>query len=209
MKPFKIKVCGMRDPENISGVVNLGPDYIGLIFYRKSKRYVPDSSVNDIVNAVPPEIKKVGVFVNELTSEIIRKINLFKLDIIQLHGDEPPQYCLDLKDIGLTVIKSFGIDNTFNFDTLAKYENACDYFLFDSKSPAYGGTGNKFDWSVINGHKFAKPVFLSGGIGPDDAEKLMKSENTWIHSIDINSKFEKEPALKDIHLLKQFFQQIK
>lgn len=199
----------MRDPENISGVVKLKPDYIGLIFYKKSKRYVPDSYAKAIVNAIPPEIQKVGVFVNELTSEVIRKINLFKLDIIQLHGDEPPQYCLDLKGIGLTVIKAFGVDSTFNFDTLAKYEKVCDYFLFDSKSTAYGGTGNKFDWSYIKGHKFAKPIFLSGGIGPDDAEELLDDKNVWIYSIDINSKFETEPALKDIQLLRPFFQQVK
>lgn len=205
----KIKVCGMRDPKNLAELIKLKPDFIGFIFYPKSKRFVSDNTANEIVNLIPKETEKVGVFVNELASEIIRKINLFKLDMVQLHGDESPEYCKDLKSIGIKTIKAFGIDNNFDFSTLCKYVDFCDYFLFDTKNSSYGGTGKKFDWLKLEEYKLLKPFFLSGGIGIDDVEGIKKLDSLPIYSLDINSKFETEPALKDISLLKEFFFQIR
>jgi phosphoribosylanthranilate isomerase len=205
----KIKVCGMRDPGNLIELIKLKPDFVGFIFYPKSKRFVPDDIANKIVDIVPKETEKVGVFVNELASEIIRKINLFGLDLVQLHGDESPEYCKDLISIGIKTIKAFGIDNNFDFSTLIEYEDFCDYFLFDTKDSSYGGTGKKFDWLKLEEYKLSKPFFLSGGIGIADVEGIKKLDSLPIYSLDVNSKFELEPALKNISLLKEFFVQIR
>jgi phosphoribosylanthranilate isomerase len=206
---FKIKVCGMRDTTNLQELIKLKPDFIGLIFYTKSKRFVPDDKANEIVHIIPKEIEKVGVFVNELASEMIRKINLFGLDFVQLHGDESPRYCQDIKSVGIKTIKAFGIDNNFDFSILSEYEDSCDYFLFDTKDSSYGGTGKKFDWSKLQEYMLPKPFFLSGGIGISDIERIKKLENIPIHSIDVNSKFETAPALKNIPLLEDFFTRIR
>lgn len=199
----------MRNPDNIREVSRLNPDYLGLIFYPKSKRNVSDLNANEIKKAIPTGILKVGVFVNEVVPEIIRKINIFELDMVQIHGDESPLYCRELKEIGLKVIKSFGVDKNFDFNTLVEYEPYCDYFLFDTKSLNYGGTGSKFDWKLLKNYSYNKPIFLSGGIGPEDADNILKINNLNIHAIDINSKFEKEPAVKNIDLLSMFFHRLK
>lgn len=202
---LKIKVCGMRDAENIAELIKLKPDYIGFIFYAKSKRFVPDRTAKEILKIVPKNIIKVGVFVNELAAEIVRKINIFGLDMVQLHGDESPGYCQDLKSIGVHVIKAFGIDDKFNFSILSEYNSSCDYFLFDTKSSSYGGTGKQFDWSKLEEYNLSKPIFLSGGIGVDDINQIMSLQHIPIYAIDVNSRFEVEPALKNISLLQDFF----
>ena len=208
MADFKIKICGMRYLQNIQEVCKLAPDYIGLIFYPKSKRFVPDVEAGTIKKAIPPGIKKVGVFVNEVVPEIIRKINLFGLDLIQIHGNESPGYCSELSAIDLKIIKAFGVDEDFNFNVLSDYESSCNYFLFDTKSAGYGGTGKKFDWNLLKNYSNNIPVFLSGGIGPGDVGEILKIRDLNVHAIDINSKFEKEPAVKDVDLLAKFIQQI-
>lgn len=139
---LKIKVCGTRETENIKDITTLPIDYIGFIFYGKSARYV-DSVINV---AIPSTIKKVGVFVNASLDEIKERINSHSLNVIQLHGDESPDFCLQLKQLGHTVIKAFGIDDDFEWSSIEKYVDTVDYFLFDTKSKAYGGTGLVFNW---------------------------------------------------------------
>ena len=205
MLTTNIKVCGMRVPTNIVDVSELEPDYLGFIFYPKSKRYVSDEDAGEIIKAVPAGIRKVGVFVNEIVPEIVKKVDLFGLDVLQFHGNESPGFCEELKSLGYTIVKAFGVDKSFDFDQLNGFNPHCDYFLFDTKSPAYGGTGIKFDWELLKGYDNSKPIFLSGGIGPNDAEAIQKINGLNIHALDINSKFETEPAFKDIALLKKFF----
>jgi phosphoribosylanthranilate isomerase len=209
MTSIKIKICGMREPENIRQVCSLNPDYIGFIFYPKSKRFVTDKEAKNINACVPDSVKKVGVFVNELIPDIIRRINLFGLDYIQLHGEEPVEYCSDIKSIGIRIIKSFGIDENFDFEMLEPFQDCCDYFLFDTKSPAYGGTGQKFNWQKLSEYTLSKPVFLSGGIGANDAEDIKNLSAFKPYALDLNSKFETGPAQKDIKLLENFITEIR
>jgi phosphoribosylanthranilate isomerase len=206
---LKIKVCGMRDPENIRDLIQLKPDYIGLIFFPKSKRLVSEEEAENITKEIPVGIKKVGVFVNTLQSEIVRIAHLFNLDYIQLHGDESPDYCSEFKDINLPVIKAFGVTDNFDFNSLEKYKDACEYFLFDTKSQDYGGTGTKFNWEILHNYQGEKPFFLSGGIGSEDVIKIKKLKLKNLYAIDINSRFELEPAIKNMQLLSVFFNELK
>lgn len=206
---IKIKVCGMRNPENIKGLVALKPDFIGLIFYPKSKRYVSESKAESIISAIPTGIKKVGVFVNALQADIVRIAHLFKLDFIQLHGDESPEYCMEFKDLNLSVIKAFGITEDFDFVLLDNYKNTCEYYLFDTKSDNYGGTGEKFNWQTLDNYKDNKPFFLSGGIGQEDIPAIKKLKLNHLFALDVNSKFEIEPAVKNTEQLSAFINEFK
>ncbi len=192
----------MKYPENILEVSQLLPDYLGFIFYEKSSRYF-DGEIPEIPNS----IKKVGVFVNATLKEIISKIKKYNLDIIQLHGNETPEYCENLKNDNLEIIKVFSVDDDFNFEELSKYENVCDYFLFDTKGKLHGGNGVTFNWQILEKYKSKKPLILSGGIGIEEIEKIKKL-NLPIYAIDINSKFEIEPGLKNTQLLQQFITQL-
>jgi phosphoribosylanthranilate isomerase len=206
---MKIKVCGMNNDMNIRELIKLKPDYIGFIFYKKSKRYAGDDFNFDILNEIPPEVKRVGVFVNETFDMLVKEYNRFKLDYVQLHGNEPAEYCHELKMIKIHVIKAFGVNDEFDFSVINDYENVCDYFLFDTKSDEYGGTGKKFNWDVLKKYNNAKPVFLSGGIGLEDSILIKKQDFLNIHAIDINSRFETEPGIKDMFKLKKFFEEIR
>ncbi len=194
---MKLKICGMKYPENILEVSQLHPDYLGLIFYEKSSRFF-DGEIPEI----PKSIKKVGVFVNSSLDEIISKIKKYNLDVIQLHGNETPEFCQKLKNKNIEIIKVFSVDDHFDFDILEQYESVCDYFLFDTKGKLHGGNGVTFNWQILEKYKSEKPLFLSGGIGIEEIEKIKKL-NLPIYAIDVNSKFEIEPGLKDIDLLKK------
>jgi phosphoribosylanthranilate isomerase len=185
------------------------PRLYWLYFLSQIEAVVTDKEAKKINGIVPEHIKKVGVFVNELLPDIIKRINLFGLELVQLHGNEPVEYCSDLKSIGVKIIKSFGIDNGFDFKKLEKYLPYSDYLLFDTKSPAYGGTGNKFNWQKLSEYTLSKPVFLSGGIGPDDAEEIKNLPKFSLYALDLNSKFEIGPALKDPKLLEKFIIEIR
>ena len=199
----------MRDPDNISGVVAALPDYIGLIFYPKSKRFVnPEFSV-ETLQLLPEFVKKVGVFVDELPEKIVEICKKFGLEVAQLHGNETPEYCKEIQDSGLTVFKAFAIDENFEFDKLDKYSGVCDYFLFDTKGQLPGGTGHKFNWQLLENYKGETPFFLSGGIGPDDLEAIRHFSHPRWRGIDINSGFEVSPALKDIGKVKKFIEEIR
>lgn len=199
----------MRYPQNIRDAGKLKPDYLGLIFYPQSARYVGNDKTEPIINAIPKKTTRVGVFVNEYLPEVIKKINEFNIRTIQLHGSESPEYCTNLKELGFTIIKAFGVDEKFNFNKLESYQSCCDYFLFDTKSSKHGGTGEKFDWHILNKYNNSKPIFLSGGIGPDDAEAILSIKDLNIYSLDINSRFETEPALKNIEKLESFINKIR
>lgn len=193
MAALQIKVCGMRDPENIRQIAALSIDFLGFIFYAKSSRYtaqLPDLS------AIPPHIKKIGVFVNATAAAINEKIAQ-GLDGVQLHGQESPALCASLKSENIIVIKAFGIDQDFNWQTLEPYLQVVDYFLFDTKSNQHGGTGQHFDWSILANYPFQKSYFLSGGLSLDNMQAAASMNDSRLIGLDLNSRFESAPALKD------------
>ncbi len=191
-----IKICGMKYPDNILEVSQLLPDYLGFIFYKKSSRYF-DGEILEI----PKSIKKVGVFVNASLVEINGKIKKYDLDLIQLHGEETPEFCKNIRQFNIEIIKVFSVDDSFDFSELEPFENACDYFLFDTKGIWPGGNGVTFNWQILEKYKSSKPLFLSGGIGIEEISKI-KTLNLPIYAIDVNSKFEIEPGLKNTKLCK-------
>ena len=204
----KIKICGMKFSENITEIATLLPDYLGFIFYEKSPRYLENN-----IPFLDKSIQKVGVFVNPTFEEVKEKVTQYKLDLVQLHGEEPEDFCILIENIGIKVIKAFSVDNLFNFSILETYKNSCSYFLFDTKGRQYGGNGTVFDWSILKNYSLDKPYFLSGGIGlehTDAFEEFSKKEYAKnCISLDLNSRFEIEPGLKNLITLKEFIQQIK
>ncbi|WP_343563539.1 phosphoribosylanthranilate isomerase [Sphingobacterium sp.] len=204
----KIKVCGMKHPDNIAAVTALDVQYIGFIFYEKSKRFVGDTG-REYIKGVKG-VAKVGVFVNASLTEICHKIDEFNLNAVQLHGDESPQFCEELKQhTAVTVIKAFGIDQDFDWSVLDAYVGAVDFFLFDTKSSSYGGTGMRFDWSLLQQYKLEYPYFLSGGLDADSVQDALQANDPRLYALDLNSKFEVEPGLKDIDLLARSINSIK
>jgi len=198
---MKLKVCGMH--HNVAAVAEINPDYLGFIFYGKSARNFTLDTIE-----TPKSIKRVGVFVDEAYETILEKIKQFDLQLIQLHGSESPERCRDLRKKGVAVIKVFSIKDSFDFSRLAPYEPVVDYFLFDTKGELPGGNGFAFDWQVLQEYPSTVPYFLSGGIGLDQLEKLAQflasDAAKYCHAIDVNSKFEIEPGLKQIEQLELF-----
>ena len=197
-KELLVKVCGMKEEQNILQLLELPIQYIGHIFYRKSARYVGDLANITIANG----IKKAGVFVNSDFDEIIKAAERFNLNSIQLHGHEPLELATALKAKDFEVIKAFGIDEDFDWKQLEPYIGHVDYFLFDSKSPAYGGTGVTFNWQKLKEYPFETPYFLSGGLSLENLQEAVNFEDNKLIGLDLNSKFEIEPGLKDIEKLK-------
>ncbi|EKT4499119.1 phosphoribosylanthranilate isomerase [Flavobacterium psychrophilum] len=195
---MKLKICGMKYPENILEVSTLLPDYLGFIFWEKSSRYFDLE-----IPKIPESIKKVGVFVNANLEEILLKIKKYNLNLVQLHGNESPEFCKELKKSTIKIIKVFSVNDDFNFSALEPFEAVCDYFLFDTKGKLPGGNGITFNWQILKKYHSRKPFFLSGGIGLDDIKNIKKL-NLPIYAIDVNSKFEIEAGLKNIELLKSF-----
>ena len=196
-----IKVCGMRDAENIRQTEALGVDYMGFIFWPHSRRYVAERPVY-----LPSKAKRVGVFVNSVMDDIIRHIDNYGLDVVQLHGHESPEYIQSLKILreNISIIKAFNIATPDDLVQTVAYEGLADYFLFDTKGKAVGGNGEKFDWSVLTAYDGSTPFLLSGGIGPDDANSILSFHHDRCLGIDLNSRFEISPGLKDINNLKFF-----
>jgi len=209
MNELKIKVCGMRDPENISGVAAALPDFLGFIFYLKSARFVGEDFSAEQLKALPETIQKVGVFVNELPEKVIEICKRLNFQVAQLHGNEFPEYCQQIKASGLTVFKAFSVDDSFDFEQLSGYADVCDYFLFDTKGHLPGGTGQKFNWALLKNYQGSVPFFLSGGIGPDDLEAIRNFEHPRWHGLDVNSGFELSPALKDVDKVQRFIREIR
>ncbi|WP_449404032.1 phosphoribosylanthranilate isomerase [Flavobacterium glaciei] len=199
-----IKICGMKYSDNILEVGSLLPDYMGFIFWKKSTRYF-----DGVIPELPKSIKKVGVFVNETIELILAKVKKYDLQAIQLHGYESVEFCLNLKnelDSKIEIIKVFSVDEDFDFEVLKPFETVSDYFLFDTKGKLPGGNGTTFDWKVLEKYPSSKPFFLSGGIGIEemDAVKEISKTNLPLYAIDVNSKFEIEPGLKNIKKLDSF-----
>lgn len=205
---MKIKVCGMKYSENIQAVAALQPDYLGFIFYPKSPR-----NFEGEIPAIDSTIKKTGVFVNAPVDFIVAKVKQYGFKAVQLHGSESVAYCQELvsHDLDIELFKVFSIKDEFDFTVLANYEPFVNYFLFDTKGKEKGGNGYTFDWSVLKAYPSKKPFILSGGIGVDEVEKVKEILKTDlpIYALDINSKFEVEPGLKDVELLERFFKEIK
>jgi phosphoribosylanthranilate isomerase len=205
---LKLKVCGMREPGNVSKVAALKPDYMGFIFYPKSPRFVGALPANLIDELKKHEIEPVAVFVNASLASVIQMAELYGFTHVQLHGQEPPQTCQDLREKGLTVLKAFNIADAQDLEILQTYEGSCSYFLFDTKSSLPGGSGCQFDWNVLDGYTGATPFFLSGGISPEDADRVRNFSHPMLYGLDVNSRFEIQPALKDAGLLKDFIDQL-
>ena len=197
---MKLKICGMKYPDNMLEVGSLLPDYMGFIFWPKSARYF-DGEMPEL----PKSIRKTGVFVNESISVIEEKVAKYDLQAVQLHGQESVEFCSELKTkfgASIEIIKVFSADENCDFTVLKPYESVCDYFLFDTKGKLPGGNGTTFDWKILEKYPSTKPFFLSGGIGIAelDSIKEISKTNLPIYAIDINSKFEIEPGLKNIQL---------
>lgn len=196
----------MRDADNIREVDRLGPDWMGFIFYSGSSRFV-----SEVPEYLPEKSKRVGVFVNEELPVILEQVQQFQLDVIQLHGSEPSPLCHALRDNKLKVIKAFSIesDKPFPTEKVMQYEGCCDYFLFDTKTVLHGGSGRKYDWDILRDYRGETPFLLSGGISPDDAAAIKGFAHlNWV-GIDLNSRFELSPGIKDASLLNDFFEKIK
>ena len=188
---------------NPDEVAALGPDYMGLIFWEKSPRFV-----NGRMPSISNKVKKVGVFVNASIEEILAKVAQYGLKLVQLHGQETPELCKKIQAVGIKVIKVFGVDEDFDFSVLTPYEAVCDYYLFDTKGKLPGGNGYTFDWELLEHYPSTKPFFLSGGIGMENIDYILtflyRPESKYCHAIDINSRFEIQPGHKDTEALKRF-----
>ncbi len=216
---MKVKVCGMRAADNIKGILELPVDLIGFIFYSKSSRYARNTGLDKWItkNAdLFEEVRKVGVFVNAEVEEILNTVHDYQLDYVQLHGNESAEYCRELSLLWQVssvrkarMIKAFAIDESFDFSSTEPYASFCSYFLFDTKGKNPGGNGFTFNWSLLEKYEGVTPFFLSGGIGPDMAAEINAVDFPQLSGIDLNSRFEIGPGLKDIEKLKTFLQQIK
>ncbi len=206
---MKIKICGMKFMDNIRAVEKLKPDYIGFIFYKKSKRYVGEELTKEVFEKIDKSIHKVGVFVNEEINSILRIKKKFNFDYIQLHGDESPEYCKILQEKGCLIIKSFSIDDQFDFNLAHNYSPFCHYFLFDTKGKKYGGNGETFNWSLLNNYQLNIPFFLSGGIEINNISGAFRIKNKKIIGLDLNSKLEQSPGIKDIQKVKSVITKIR
>ena len=198
---MKLKVCGMRSPNNIINLAKIMPDYMGFIFWENSKRFVSNSTPD-----LGETVKKVGVFVNARLDYIQECIEAHKLNAVQLHGNESPEQCGELGEIDVEVIKAFTVQKKFDFSKILVYESVCDYFLFDTKGELPGGNGLHFNWNLLKDYPSKKPFFLSGGIGPNDCVAIASiiKLNLPLYAIDVNSKFEIEPGFKNIQSIKEF-----
>ena len=206
---MEIKVCGMRDKENMHRLIEeIHPDWMGLIFYSKSPRFVSDEQSLELAKI---SISKVGVFVNETEAEILRKVAHFNLKAVQLHGTESPEFVEELsKKTKAEIWKVISVGNEIDWGKLKGYLPFVSKFLFDTASPKHGGTGQKFDWSILETYPFDKGFLLSGGIDEESGEAVQAfaSRNPRMQGVDLNSKFEVAPGLKNIEKLKNFIQQL-
>lgn len=196
----------MKFTENREAVEKLDVDFLGYIFYPQSKRFIGEMPETGLFNSEKP---KVAIFVNENAFEILALAKNLGFEYVQLHGKENPKTCQLLKSQGLKIIKVFSVDEIFNFKKTGPFEKVADYFLFDTKTKQHGGSGKKFDWQILEKYKGHTPFFLSGGIGPDDAENIKSINHPKLAGVDLNSGFEDGPGIKNIEKLKAFIEEIK
>lgn len=210
-KTMNIKICGITEMKQLQQLDGLDIDFAGLIFYPDSPRYVGDKLNKKEIKKADFDLKKVGVFVNPEMIDVLDAIDDYGLEVVQLHGDESPEMCEDLSS-EVEVIKAFRITGNEDIDKLvAPYDAVCDYYLFDTGGlkESFGGTGQQFDWNILSKAKIEKPFFLSGGIGVEDAAKVKAFKHPDLFGVDINSKFESAPGVKDMKLILQFKQAMK
>lgn len=198
-----IKVCGMTSADNIRQVEALGIDLMGFIFYPRSPRYV-----YQLPAYLPEKARRVGVFVNQTKEELAMYADRFGLDYLQLHGTESPAYCRSLRDRGFRLIKAFSVARPKDLEKVPAYEGLCDYYLFDTPTPAYGGSGNQFDWTLLQHYRGDTPFLLSGGINRHSAAAIRQFHHPRLAGIDLNSRFETAPGLKDTLRLQQFIHEL-
>jgi phosphoribosylanthranilate isomerase len=205
LSDIKIKICGMKDTDNIREVSALKPDYMGFIFYEPSPRFVGVDFA--IPEDFPVSIKRVGVFVDHSEKFVLESVIKHKLDYVQLHGDEPLAYCSRLKAEGIHIIKVFRVDEDFDFTFTKQFIMVADFFLFDTKGKLYGGNSKPFDWGLLSKYNQALPFFLSGGINPDNIESINKLSFN-IFAIDVNSGAESAPGIKDVDKISEITNQL-
>lgn len=198
-----IKVCGMREADNIREVEKLNIDMIGFIFYQKSPRYL-----SEMPGYMPAHIHRVGVFVNEDKETVKMIANRFTLDYIQLHGHESPEYCQSLQNTGMKLIKVLSISQRKDLQEIYRYEGYCDYFLFDTKCEEYGGSGKQFDWNILHSYHGCTPFLLSGGIAPYNTKALNEFHHPCLAGYDLNSCFEIKPGEKDTNSIHKFLNEL-
>ena len=206
---MKIKICGLTKRENIEELVQLNPDYLGFIFYPGSPRFINGKLTPADMESIAGNIPRVGVFVNASFDEISGSFRRYNLDYVQLHGSESPEFCKQLDDSGIEVIKAFSLDDAFDFNRLMEYVPFTRFFLFDTQTELPGGSGRKFNWKILENYPLAHPFLLSGGIGPDDAAEVLSLQHPALWGVDLNSRFEISPGIKDIAKLKDFIQTIR
>jgi len=200
---MRIKICGLKHPDNIKAVAALSPDYMGFICYSPSPRYADDLEAETLA-AIPGSVYKTAVFVNENAETIANIASTYNFDAIQLHGNEDPEFCASLRDNAI-IIKAFGLDEKFDFEQLNEFEGSVDYFMFDTKTDKHGGSGQTFDWSLLDQYTLDIPFFLSGGLSLENLEGVKAISHPQFYGVDLNSKFEIEPGLKDLEKLKKAF----
>ncbi len=205
---MKIKICGLKHRQNIETVLSLCPDHIGLIFYPGSKRFAGDDAA--LASWLRPikEIGKIGVFVNQKEAVILEKVTRYGLDYVQLHGTETAAFCSRIHTT-VPIIKAFSMHAAFDFKALEAYVNTCSYFLFDTPSADYGGSGRSFDWTLLQQQEVPLPFLLSGGIGPGDVARIKQFRHPAFAGIDLNSRFEQSPGIKNYNLLNEFIDEIR
>jgi phosphoribosylanthranilate isomerase len=206
---LKIKVCGITDPSNATEIATLRVDFMGFIFYPGSTRYVGPSPSRELLSCNYENIGRTGVFVDDDHRNIISTVEEYSLDYVQLHGTESVNYCLSLKRAGIKIIKAFKVGSVFDLLVMNDYMDVCDYFLFDTGTGKEGGSGKKFDWTLIYGYHLPKPFFLAGGIGPSDVRRIRELSYPFLHAIDLNSNFEVSPGVKNIEALRSFINELK
>lgn len=205
---MKIKVCGITNVEQLKALQELGIDYAGMIFYEKSKRNIGEQVNSQLSMVNQLTIDRVGVFVNAEMEVVLKAIKDFSLKAVQLHGDETDEYCLDLMD-KVEVIKVFRIADQQDLDSLVvPFQEVCHYYLFDTDTAAYGGSGKQFDWQVLEKAAINKPFFLSGGIGLEDVERVKNFQHPYFYAVDVNSRFEIEPGVKDMNQIARFVKEL-
>lgn len=204
MKKLKVKVCGLTQAGNREAIESLGVDMLGYIFYPPSKRFVGEARQVLFDSDLP----NVGVFVDENVYKILGTVKKYALSFVQLHGKENPQTCKILKNQGIGVIKAFPVDKKFRFETTSDYASVVDYFLFDTKTEQAGGSGQKFDWELLDDYNGNIPFLLSGGIGPEDVEAIKQINHPQLIGVDLNSRFELETGVKDVEMLREFLEKV-
>lgn len=203
------KVCGMMNRENIQDLIPLNPDFIGYIFYSSSPRNVKPAAGHSLTEKVPSAIKKVGVFVNSSIEEIMDKLILLRLDYVQLSGNESLSFVRKLNHANIPIIKTVHLQEEKDLEKIYEFSPFISKFLFDTKSDFPGGSGLKFNWNILNAYHGDVPFFLSGGIGPQDIDAILSFSHPRFEGVDINSKFEIEPGIKNIELIRKFLSAIR